>query len=214
VRFFKAATLSFFVCFEGGHGGFVTVTKEVGQGQTSMSFPVDIPSYIDRGAEVYLKKLIGRKDVEEVLQQLDQLTQEECQMAAAEALVITHSVDNKVMAMDDKVRDMVNKVKDMSNMVRGMYYIVKDVDEKVEDLDERVQGVNKQPESFGHNKARSSCILYMASHSETYQKSTSRVPFGTRRQHQQGTTHNQVRQKNRDSVIGFPSNLTRNTCSG
>jgi archaellum component FlaC len=131
------------------------VTKEIGQGRTSMSFPLDVPSDIDRDAEAYLKKLIGRKDVEEALQRLDQLTQEECRMAAAEALVITRSIDDKVMAVDDKVmdvgdkvRDVVDKIKDMGDMVRDVDYKVKDVDEKVEDLDEKVQGVNIKVETI------------------------------------------------------------------
>jgi hypothetical protein len=41
--------------------------------------------------------------VEEALQRLDQLTQEECRMAAAEVLVITRGIDDKVMAVDEKV---------------------------------------------------------------------------------------------------------------
>ncbi|KAH9012835.1 hypothetical protein EDB83DRAFT_323115 [Lactarius deliciosus] len=55
------------------------VTKEVGQGRT----------------KAYLKKLVGRKDVEDALQRLDALTQEEARMAAAEALTITRSIDDK-----------------------------------------------------------------------------------------------------------------------
>jgi hypothetical protein len=123
------------------------VTKEVGQGRTSMSFLVDISSDIDHDAEAYLKKLIGRKDVEEALQRLDQLTQEECRMAAAEVLEIVRGIDDKVMAVDgkvvyvgDKVRDVCVKVKDVDGKVRR-------VDKKVEDLDERVQSVNIKVEA-------------------------------------------------------------------
>ncbi|KAH9047745.1 hypothetical protein EDB84DRAFT_1673404 [Lactarius hengduanensis] len=56
------------------------VTKEIRQGRTMR----------------YLKKLIGRKDVEDALQRLDKLTQEEARMAGVEALAIVRSVDNKV----------------------------------------------------------------------------------------------------------------------
>ena len=97
------------------------VTKEIGQGRTSMSSPVDMFSdNIDRVAEAYLMKLIGRKDVEEVLQRLDQLTQEECRMAAAEVLVITRSIDDKVMAVDDKVERVGDEVKGVSDRVRNV----------------------------------------------------------------------------------------------
>jgi archaellum component FlaC len=111
------------------------VTKEVRQGRTSMSFPVYISSDVDRDEEAYLKKLIGRKDVEEALQRLDQLIQEECRMAAAEVLVISRGIDDKVTAVDDKVKDMGNQIRDVGNLVKG-------VDDKVEDLDESVQGIN------------------------------------------------------------------------
>ena len=62
------------------------VTKEIRQGRTSMPFLIDISPKLDLHAEKYLKKLLGRKDVEDALQRLDKLTQEEARMAAAEAL--------------------------------------------------------------------------------------------------------------------------------
>ncbi|KAH9056455.1 hypothetical protein EDB87DRAFT_1231666 [Lactarius vividus] len=64
------------------------VTKEVGQGRT----------------KTYLKKLIGRKDVEDALQRLDALTQEEARMAAAEVLMITRGIDDKVKDLGDRVK--------------------------------------------------------------------------------------------------------------
>ncbi|KAH9012832.1 hypothetical protein EDB83DRAFT_2189816, partial [Lactarius deliciosus] len=65
------------------------VTKEVGQGRT----------------KAYLKKLVGRKDVEDALHRLDALTQEEARMAAAEVLAITRGIDDKVKDVGDKVKD-------------------------------------------------------------------------------------------------------------
>jgi hypothetical protein len=58
---------------------------------------------IDFHLEKYLKKLIGRKDVEDALHRLDQLTQEEARMAATEVLKITHGIDGKVQGVDHKV---------------------------------------------------------------------------------------------------------------
>ena len=51
----------------------------------------------------YVKKLVGRTDIEDALGRLDGLTQDEARMAAAQGLKATHDVDNKVMAIDDKV---------------------------------------------------------------------------------------------------------------
>ncbi len=87
------------------------VTKEIGQGRMSMSFPVNISAIIDRHAEKYLKKLVGRKDIEEALQKLDNLTQEEARMAAAEGLKITRSIGDKVQGVDNKVRGVDERVK-------------------------------------------------------------------------------------------------------
>jgi len=39
---------------------------------------------------------VGRNDIEPALKRLDQLTQEEARMAAAQILMLTYIVDNKV----------------------------------------------------------------------------------------------------------------------
>ncbi|KAH9170741.1 hypothetical protein EDB89DRAFT_1251142 [Lactarius sanguifluus] len=62
------------------------VTKEIAQGRTKK----------------YLKKLIGRKEVEDALQRLDALTQEEARMAAAEALAISRGIDDKLKDVNEK----------------------------------------------------------------------------------------------------------------
>ncbi|KAH9055878.1 hypothetical protein EDB83DRAFT_2225192, partial [Lactarius deliciosus] len=81
------------------------VTKEIRQGRTMR----------------YLKKLIGRKDVEDALQRLDKLTQEEARMAGVEALVIARSVDSKVDSITHGIREngvaiqqVVNQVSDLN----------------------------------------------------------------------------------------------------
>ncbi|KAH9173902.1 hypothetical protein EDB89DRAFT_2241909 [Lactarius sanguifluus] len=45
----------------------------------------------------YLKRLVGRTDIEDALKRLDKLTQEEARMAAAQLLKITHNIENKVI---------------------------------------------------------------------------------------------------------------------
>jgi hypothetical protein len=44
----------------------------------------------------YLKKLVGRTDMEDALKKLDKLTNEEARMATAQILKATHTVDNRV----------------------------------------------------------------------------------------------------------------------
>jgi hypothetical protein len=50
-------------------------------------------------SEKYLRKLIGRNDIEGALKRLDKLTQEEARMATAEVLKVTHSIDDKVKVL-------------------------------------------------------------------------------------------------------------------
>ena len=91
------------------------VTKEVEQGRTSMSlcFPSDRSPKLDIPAENFIKRLEGRKEIEESLQRLDQLTHE-ARLAAAETLAPTRSIDDKVKAQaididNDKKAESHNK---------------------------------------------------------------------------------------------------------
>ena len=59
-----------------------------------------------------MKKLVGRTDIEDALGRLDQLTQDEVRMAAAQGLKATHGVDNKVQAIDDKVQQVADDMDD------------------------------------------------------------------------------------------------------
>ncbi|KAH9960741.1 hypothetical protein BJV74DRAFT_360668 [Russula compacta] len=73
-------------------------------------------------AKTYIKKLLGRTDMEDALVRLDQLTQDEVRMAVAQGLKATHDVDNKVQAVNgkidvvidsgDKIREEIQQVAD------------------------------------------------------------------------------------------------------
>ncbi|KAH8986840.1 hypothetical protein EDB92DRAFT_2105141, partial [Lactarius akahatsu] len=64
-------------------GIFGIVTKEMRQGRTKR----------------YLKKLIGRRDVEDALVRLDRLTQQEVQMAIVQVLKVAHHVKDGVQTV-------------------------------------------------------------------------------------------------------------------
>jgi hypothetical protein len=63
------------------------VTKEIRQSQTKK----------------FLKKLTGRKDVEDAFQRLDKFTPEEALMAAAEAMTVTRDIDDTVKGVDKRL---------------------------------------------------------------------------------------------------------------
>ena len=71
----------------------------------------------ERRTEKYLKKLIGRTEIEDVLKRLDKLTQEEARMAAAENLKVAHAVDKKVEGVADTVAVVDDRVKVVDNKV-------------------------------------------------------------------------------------------------
>ena len=96
------------------------VTKEIGQGKLSMSFHVAIPLKVDLRTERFFKKLIGMKGVGDALRRLDQLTQEEARMAAAESLKITRGIDGKVDSVDSKVQGVDRKV---GAVIQGEFYL-------------------------------------------------------------------------------------------
>lgn len=76
-----------------------------------------------RFSETFMKKLVGRTDIEDALQRLETATVEEVQMAAAEALKAIHKVR-------DVAREIHHTVRDVREMIRGGGDRVKGIDDK------------------------------------------------------------------------------------
>ena len=81
------------------------VTKEAGQGRTSMFFLFNFPPNIDVLAGKVVKMLVGKNDVEDALQRLDKLTQEVALLAEKEIQVLTvaRRTDDEIKVVDDGV---------------------------------------------------------------------------------------------------------------
>ncbi len=61
-------------------------------------------------SEKFLKKLIGRNDIEAALSKLDKLTQEEARMATTQVLKVTSSVDERVKVIaENQLRESLRK---------------------------------------------------------------------------------------------------------
>ena len=71
-------------------------------------------------AERYLKRLIGRNDVEKALQRLDKLTQEEARMAATEALTIARGISDKVQNVDSNVQGVEVAIRQVVDQVSAI----------------------------------------------------------------------------------------------
>ena len=109
------------------------------------------------GVEKYLKKLIRNTDIEDSLEKLDKLTQEEAQMASAEQLRITHSVEGKVMVVDERVQiigddmqDVGKKVEDVNNKVQGIDDGMKDVRDEVQGVHRKLDDANRSSSPIAH----------------------------------------------------------------
>jgi archaellum component FlaC len=83
----------------------------------------------------YLKKLVGRTDIEDALKRLEKLANEEVRMATAQGLKATHAVDDRVGVVE-------NKVAGVDDRVAGVDDRVARVDERVASVDNRVAGVD------------------------------------------------------------------------
>ena len=53
---------------------------------------------------MFVKKLLGKNDIEDALKRLDTLTQEEARMATAELFKVTYKVEDKVATLIDGVK--------------------------------------------------------------------------------------------------------------
>jgi archaellum component FlaC len=105
--------------------------------QVSVSFPNEFP-LTKPFSEKYLKKLIGKNDIEDALRRLDRLTQEEARMAAAQLLKAANTIDNRVRGIADNVLVVDNRVAGIDDRVAGVDERVAGVDDRVKDIDDKV----------------------------------------------------------------------------
>jgi hypothetical protein len=78
------------------------VTKQIKEGKPSESVFGEVLNYLAQcNAEKLLKKLLGEKDVEAVIQRLDRLTQDEARITAAQILEVVYGlVQNMRVVME------------------------------------------------------------------------------------------------------------------
>ena len=91
-------------------GIFAIVTKELKQGRASELISHDTLHVAHGDSEKYLKKLIGRKDIEDALSRLDRLTQEEARMATVQVLKLAHCIRCGMETVGDKMKSVCDKV--------------------------------------------------------------------------------------------------------
>jgi len=97
----------------------------------------------------YMKKLLGTTDLEDALKRLDKLTNEEAQMATAQVLKVTHTVDKRVMrvadnvvGINDRVAYVDKRLGDVDDRVASVGGRVVRVDNRMAGIDDRVTRVD------------------------------------------------------------------------
>jgi hypothetical protein len=128
-------------------------TKEIKQGRTSKRFIYNMFPLTKLFSEKYLKKLMGKNDIDDALKRLDRLTQEEARMAAAQLLKVTNTMDNRVGGIADNVLVVDNRVAGVDDRVACVDDRVKDVDDRVKAVDDKIAAVNDGAQ----------CIFYLSS---------------------------------------------------
>jgi len=107
-------------------------TKVMAGSRISESIPFPSFRLADYPSEKFLKRLGGRKEVEDALAKLDSLTKEECLMTVVRNLEVTHRVDNIVnnVAGDAKATKAI--VEDIDDDVKATKELIRDVDGDVQ----------------------------------------------------------------------------------
>ena len=77
--------------------------------------------------EKYVKRLIGRTDLEDALKRLNKLTDEEARTAIAENLRATHAVDERVMGVAEQVANVNDGIAEVIHGVCRSSSVVRNV---------------------------------------------------------------------------------------
>jgi methyl-accepting chemotaxis protein len=122
-------------------------------------------------SEKYVKKLFGKRTgIEDALKRLDRLTEEEAQMAAAQVLKATHTVDDTgrvrgvadiAVSVEKGVAGVGDQVQGVSDQVQGVGDQVQGVGDQVQSVRDQVQGVNNMV-SAGGRPSHGWCVIHLS----------------------------------------------------
>ncbi|KAI0290549.1 hypothetical protein B0F90DRAFT_1824933 [Multifurca ochricompacta] len=137
--------------------------------QVLLILAISTKTMTQRRIKKYLKRLVGRTDVEDAMNRLDMLTQEETRMAAIKEIAhdvdgnlkaikkVTHDVDRNVKVINEVVRDVGNDTKAIKEATHSVSDDVKMIKKETEQLrsTEKLRAWLSPPNpSINHNVAR------------------------------------------------------------
>jgi hypothetical protein len=118
------------------------------------------------GIERFLKKVLGRNDVEDALARLDVLTKEEDLMVAARTLNVVHRLDDNVTVIKGNVKDAIeltrhvdrgvteikDDIGDVGSNVKANTELIHHVDNKANVIDAGIRGVSSDVKEMKSGK--------------------------------------------------------------
>ena len=102
-------------------------------------------------SEKFLKRLVGKTEVEDALERLDTLTKEETLMAVTKNLEVTHHVDDNVTAVKGIVHDIDGNVEAIKGVIRDVDGDVKETKGIAKGIDGNVKGTKDIVENIDDN---------------------------------------------------------------
>ena len=135
-------------------------TKLMKEGRISELIDLLCTFLTEYAIEKFLKRLIGRTDVEDALSRLDSLTKEEGLMTVARTLEITHGVDSVVREVDGNVKATKVVIDDIDDNIKSTQELMQDVggnvtatatQELIHGVDGKVAATNTLTEIIGEN---------------------------------------------------------------
>ena len=126
-------------------------TKEMSDRKMSELIRPRYTFLADYGLEKFLKRLVGRTDVEDGFQRLDTLTKEETLMAVTRNLEVTHHIDDNVMAVKGIVHDIDGDIKETKEVICDVDGNIKEAKEVIHGIDGNVKETNALTENIDDN---------------------------------------------------------------
>ena len=118
-------------------------TKEMKERRISALIYSRYSFLADRNAEKFIKRLIGKTEVENGLRQLDMLTKEENLMAAARTLGIASDIRHDANVIKDDTRDIKGNTRDIKDDTRDIREDTHNIKDDTRNISDNLE-VNKR----------------------------------------------------------------------
>ena len=123
-------------------------TKEMKEWGISMLICSRYYYLADNSTEKVLKRLIGKKEVEDSFQQLDLLTKEEKLMAAARILGVVSDTRHDVKAIQEDTRDIKDDAREIKEDTRDIKDDTQDIKDDTQDIKDDTRDIKDDTRSI------------------------------------------------------------------